>query len=286
MPGLLGAPELLRVFNAWRRTIRFDPLLSLLPIPNLQPLCKEFNDALTGEDDGRLVDVCDDLVRQHLEAQTVTRLVTLLAETFADEVGTTSGAVSRSLVSTFGHVCGLMMTTMVNDMALLATRDALTGLENRRAWDQALVSFLSEERKVVVCMIDLDGLKAVNDAHGHPAGDEYLRQFAKSLLNSTPPNGRAYRFGGDEYAMLLPDAETRDLEQVMTELHTREGIAPFSYGIAGTEDQFIGGDELTELADSRMYEMKKERKRQSEATAGDGEGISDMSGGDANANAE
>lgn len=286
MPGLLGEPELLRVFNAWRRAIRFDPLLSLLPIPNLQPLCKEFNNALTGEDDGRLVNVCDDLVRQHLEAQTVTRLVTLLAETFADEVGTASGAVSRSLVSTFGHVCGLMMTTMVNDMALLATRDALTGLENRRAWSQALVSYLSEERKLAVCMIDLDGLKVINDSQGHPAGDEYLRQFAKDLLGSTPPNGRAYRFGGDEYAILLPDAQTRDLEQVMSELHVRQGIAPFSYGIASTEDQFNNGDELTELADSRMYEMKNERKRQSEATATAGEGISDISRGNANANAE
>jgi len=286
MPGLLGEPELLMVFNAWRRAIRFDPLLSLLAIPNLQPLCKEFNNALTGEDDGRLVDVCDDLVRQHLEAQNVTRLVTLLAETFADEVGTASGAVSRSLVSTFGHVCGLMMTTMVNDMALLATRDALTGLENRLAWNQALVSYLSEARKLAVCMIDLDGLKAVNDSQGHPAGDEYLRQFAKQLLGSTPPNGRAYRFAGDEYAMLLPDVETRDLEQVMAELHTREGIAPFSYGIASTEDQFNGGHELTELADSRMYEMKKERKRQSEATLSAGGGISEISGGNANANAE
>ena len=286
MPGLLGEPELLRVFNAWRRSIRFDPLLSLLPIPNLQPLCTEFNNALTGEDDGRLVDVCDDLVRQHLEAQTVTRLVTLLAETFADEVGTASGAVSRSLVSTFGHVCGLMMTTMVSDMALLATRDALTGLENRRAWNQALVSYLSEKRQLAVCMIDLDGLKAVNDAHGHPAGDEYLRQFARSLLASTPPNGRAYRFGGDEYAMLLPDGETRDLEQVMAELHTRDGIAPFSYGIASTEDQFNSGDELTELADSRMYEMKNERKRQLAGNTTVAYDRQDINIDDSNSNAE
>jgi diguanylate cyclase (GGDEF)-like protein len=261
MPGLLEEPELTKVFNAWRRSIRFDPLLSLVAIPDLHPLCNEFNNALTGEDDGRLVEVCNDLVRRQLEAQTVTHLATLLAETFADEVGTASGAVSRSLVSTLGHVCGFMMVTMVNDIALLATRDALTGLENRRAWDQALTSYLSDERGLAVCMIDLDGLKAINDARGHPAGDEYLRGFARDLLAATPPSGRAYRFGGDEYAMLLPDTHARDLQEVMTELHVKDGVAPFSYGIASTADEYAEPADLTKLADIRMYEMKNERKR-------------------------
>jgi len=205
---------------------------------------------------------------------------TKLDERFFQFAVRISGTNPRSLLF------GLMMTTMVSDMALLATRDALTGLENRRAWNQALVSYLSEKRQLAVCMIDLDGLKAVNDAHGHPAGDEYLRQFARSLLASTPPNGRAYRFGGDEYAMLLPDGETRDLEQVMAELHTRDGIAPFSYGIASTEDQFNSGDELTELADSRMYEMKNERKRQLAGNTTVAYDRQDINIDDSNSNAE
>lgn len=267
MPGLLAEAQLERVFNAWRRSIRFDPLLSRVAIPDLRPLCRAFNNALTGEDDGQLSEVCNDLVRQQLEAHTVTHLATLLAETFADEVGTISGAVSRSLVSTFGHVCGLMMTTMVSDFAQLATRDALTGLENRRAWDEALASYLLEERKLAVCIIDLDGLKAINDSQGHPAGDEYLSRFARDLSSSTPPNGRAYRFGGDEYGMLLPDTEANDLQQVIQELHVRAGVAQFSYGIASTTEQLDKPEDLTKLADTRMYEMKNERKRQFAAVA-------------------
>lgn len=275
MPGLLQESELDRVFNAWRRSIRFDPLLSRVAIPDLHPLSRAFNNALTGEDDGELAEICNDLVRQRLEPHTVTRLATFLAETFADEVGTASGAVSRSLVSTLGLVCGLMMTTMVSDVTQLAYRDPLTGLENRRAWDEAIAGYAESGRTLSVCMIDLDGLKVINDTQGHDAGDRCLSQFGKDLSTSTHTNGRAFRFGGDEYGMLLPDADVRDLQQVIQQLHVKEGIASFSYGIASTADQFNKMEDLTELADSRMYEMKRERKRQQEVSTTSGENARD-----------
>jgi len=267
MPGLLDDRQLERVFNAWRRAVRLDPVLSRIATPDLHPMCTAFNNALTGDDEGQLGEACDQLVRENLEAQTVTRIATFLAETFADEVGNTSGVVSRSLVSTLGHVCGLMIETMVSDVTQLATRDSLTGLENRRAWDQALISYSEARREIALCMIDLDGLKVINDTHGHAAGDTYLAQFAKDLLNSTPSEGRAYRFAGDEYAMLLPNSSSRELEQVISELHSRTGVAPFSYGIASTAEPFERIQDLTNLADARMYQMKQRRKLAREETA-------------------
>src|SRR4051812_36765379 len=117
MPGLLDGDGLQRVFNAWRRSLRLDPILTRVPMPELTPLATAFNNALTGDDDGQLAEACDALVRGNLEAATVIRITTLLAETFTDEADTTSGAVTRSLVGTLGHVCGLLITTIVLDVS-------------------------------------------------------------------------------------------------------------------------------------------------------------------------
>ncbi len=244
--------------------MRLDPVLSRIATPDLLPMCTAFNNALTGDDEGQLGEACNQLVRHKLEAQTVTRIATFLAETFADEVGNTSGVVSRSLVSTLGHVFGLMIETMVSDVTQLATRDALTGLENRRAWDQALISYSDAKREIVLCLIDLDGLKVINDTQGHAAGDAYLAQFAKDLLDSTPSEGRAYRLAGDEYAMLLPNGSTRELEQLISALQGRSGVAPFSYGTASSADSYEKVQDLTDLADTRMYKMKQRRKLERE----------------------
>jgi diguanylate cyclase (GGDEF)-like protein len=275
MPGLLAEEPLRRVFNAWRRSIRLDPLLSRVSAPDLLPLCVAFNNALTGEDEGQLLEVSNDLVRSKLEPQTVTRLATFLAETFADEVGMVSGAVSRSLVSTLGHVCGLMMTTMVSDVSDLAYRDPLTGLENRRAWDEAMTAAVGA-RELAVCVIDLDGLKVINDSKGHPAGDVYLSQFARDLAKAIPDAGRAYRFGGDEYGILLFEGSAHDLEQLLQPLQAREDIAPFSYGIASTAE-FNKPEEIMKFADERMYGNKAKRKQSQDTVHTAGENTLDRS---------
>src|SRR6059058_270746 len=113
MSGLLGDAALLRVFNAWRRAIRHDPLLVRVAFPELRPFAEAFNNALTGDDNGELTDACGQLVAARLEALPVVRITTMLAETFADEVGTSSGAVTKSLVGTLGYVCALLAESMV-----------------------------------------------------------------------------------------------------------------------------------------------------------------------------
>jgi diguanylate cyclase (GGDEF)-like protein len=259
MSGLLDGEALTRVISAWRRCLRLDPLLSRIAMPDLQPFAIAFNNALTGEDDGQLIESCNSLVRSKLEPATVVRVTTLLAETFTDEANTNSGAVRKSLVSTLGHVCGLLMTTMVADVSELARRDSLTGLENRRAWDEALSEKIASPEDFSLAMIDLDGLKAINDGQGHEAGDNHLKKFAVALRKGIIESGQVFRFAGDEYAVLVSCGGS-NLQAQLEDLSRADAVAAFSFGVADTISDGRNLEQLVKAADDRMYSMKKAHK--------------------------
>jgi PAS domain S-box-containing protein len=91
----------------------------------------------------------------------------------------------------------------------LAKEDALTGLGNRRAFDDALARqmlfSLRQRCALALLFIDVDGFKAFNDGHGHPAGDRVLQQVAGVLRRSVREHvDEIYRYGGDEFVVLLP----------------------------------------------------------------------------------
>jgi diguanylate cyclase (GGDEF)-like protein len=92
----------------------------------------------------------------------------------------------------------------------LARVDSLTGLGNRRAFDEALDSELARSRRsgtsLSLLVADLDGFKEINDRHGHPRGDECLRQAADALRATVRRPDRCFRWGGDEFAILLEGA--------------------------------------------------------------------------------
>jgi diguanylate cyclase (GGDEF)-like protein len=88
----------------------------------------------------------------------------------------------------------------------LAFRDSLTGLGNRRAFEDALSALTSSQVGGAVLMIDVDKFKAVNDGHGHAAGDELLRLIAQAIASAVRPGDTPARVGGDEFAVLLPRA--------------------------------------------------------------------------------
>jgi diguanylate cyclase (GGDEF)-like protein len=100
---------------------------------------------------------------------------------------------------------------MYNRVLQLATKDSLTGLNNRSNFDDSLAQKLERcrrhHRNFSLMLLDLDNFKQVNDNHGHSAGDDVLVKFAKILKDSIRATDSVYRFGGDEFAILIDDPE-------------------------------------------------------------------------------
>lgn len=123
----------------------------------------------------------------------------------------------------------------LKDQALL---DELTGLANRRALDLDLPAELSRaarhHRIVAVVVADLDGLKHLNDTRGHSAGDEAIRSLARAIKDNLREQDRAYRVGGDEFVVVLPETDASDAAGVMERV--RRGSAPaFTWGAVATD---------------------------------------------------
>ena len=137
------------------------------------------------------------------------------------------------------------------ELRRLSTTDALTGLANRRAFEQALDSewrrTLRYKTPLSLLLIDVDHFKRFNDTYGHPAGDECLRQVAAVLAHNARRAGEvAARYGGEEFAILAPHVETADarrlaerIRQLIRDLalpHSASTTAPYvtvSIGVAG-----------------------------------------------------
>lgn len=115
----------------------------------------------------------------------------------------------------------------------LAVRDPLTGLLNRRSLDLTLATYAREEADVVLTcfVIDIDHFKRFNDEFGHDAGDTVLQTVSGVLTEIVGERGTCYRFGGEEFAVLLPQVSAEDAHQIAEHIRTR--TATLSLGHAG-----------------------------------------------------
>ncbi|GAA3930967.1 sensor domain-containing diguanylate cyclase [Luteimonas lutimaris] len=148
--------------------------------------------------------------------------------------------------------------------------DVLTGLPNRRHWDEVagseLARYLRSRRPAVVMLIDLDNFKEVNDAHGHAAGDEVLRRVAQVLRESVREIDTPARYGGDEFVVLLTEADVRGARDVAERVRTRfleiRGEAAvsehctLSIGLAQADRLLVNADDWVRRADAAMYGAK------------------------------
>lgn len=152
-----------------------------------------------------------------------------------------------------------------------AYTDALTGVSNRRYGLLGLDRMIQEKRRISVCLIDLDGLKEVNDSLGHQEGDRYLMGVAHVLRDSFGAR-QVCRLGGDEFLVMMPDKAEQEAQALMEEasrsmegLFKQKGLPihpSISYGVADTGGQPFGSvGEVLENADRKMYEMKRERHK-------------------------
>ncbi len=163
-----------------------------------------------------------------------------------------------SLIATLGvfEVHGLLIVRL----RAAATTDPLTGVANRRTWDEAAARALraaTSRRTMTVAIIDLDGFKQVNDTLGHAAGDAVLRELTagwKPLLRSDDLVGR---YGGDEFVLSLPGTDQEGAAALVARLRDRHPMA-WSVGISSSRD----GDSLDVVmarADADLYAQKRSR---------------------------
>ncbi|RNC67597.1 MAG: diguanylate cyclase [Desulfuromonadales bacterium] len=155
------------------------------------------------------------------------------------------------------------------ELHYIANHDALTGLYNRGFFEEELRRLASGRAfPVSIILADIDGLKQVNDTLGHDAGDRLIQRAAQILLDSFRTEDIVARIGGDEFAVLLPDADEEVVSNACTRgLRCQEHLNESNDGLPvnlsfGTATAYIGG-ELTaalKLADERMYGDKLQRK--------------------------
>ncbi|WP_337057985.1 sensor domain-containing diguanylate cyclase [Pseudomonas sp. USHLN015] len=179
------------------------------------------------------------------------------------------------------------------ELARLALTDALTGLWNRRAILAEIPRLLAlaqrEERYLLVGVVDLDGFKAINDTHGHQAGDLFLALVARKLQGSLRTSDMLGRTGGDEFIVVAlgPRSEQLDLasEMLRAAEHLQQRLAGAtlghydmgggqgrldyagaSVGVVALLPHGIDAEEAIRRADREMYRIKQQRKRDTTLT--------------------
>ncbi|HEX2044036.1 MAG TPA: sensor domain-containing diguanylate cyclase, partial [Gaiellaceae bacterium] len=167
-------------------------------------------------------------------------------------------------------LCDIVATAVRNamlyaEMQEMAARDKLTGLYNRRLFeeqfDAAVARSLRSDEALALLVVDLDGLKRINDLGGHPAGDEALRTLAEALRTSTRASDVACRLGGDEFAVILPgsapEAAVRVAERAQdTLVRIGRGRYSFSGGIARVTSTQSSPYDVYRSADIAAYRAK------------------------------
>ena len=181
-------------------------------------------------------------------------------------------------VATAMRVLRMHVDRLVNKLNELARTDVLTGLLNRRAFDERLVEELDRARRTdepfALVLGDIDHFKAINDRHGHAAGDAALAQVARLLAEHSRTVDAVARVGGEEFALILPNTDLEGgvgaAERLRYALkRTRKGD-PLTMSFGAVEAPRHGRlpDDLLRLADRALY-AAKDKGRDRTATPGD-----------------
>jgi len=156
----------------------------------------------------------------------------------------------------------------------MAYRDPLTGLWNRRFFEERLREEFSRsrragaDRRFSVAVVDINGFKEINDDHGHQAGDAMLKWVGEFLSTHLRTHDVPCRTGGDEFMVLLPDLSAADCQQVIARLRQKlaeanEGRAipvSLSIGAASYPEISESCEKMIDAADAVMYEDKRAQK--------------------------
>ncbi|MCS6801411.1 MAG: diguanylate cyclase [Chloroflexota bacterium] len=190
------------------------------------------------------------------------------------------GPFSPDYLAMVEAICDEIATTferadLVERLAREALTDPLTGIANRRAFEDTLRRQHARAQRAAqaygVVMADIDGMKAINDQFGHAAGDAALRMVGRALVGATRASDFVARIGGDEFAVLLPDADRRGVRLVIHRLRQTLPLALtwkghriavwFSVGGAAFPADGASAETLLHRADRALYRAKRRQKR-------------------------
>jgi diguanylate cyclase (GGDEF)-like protein len=183
------------------------------------------------------------------------------------------------VVAAFFAVIALMLAAVVAAqrkatrlLRRLASTEPLTGLFNRREFERVLAREIARTsrtgRSFAVLLLDLDRLKSINDACGHLAGDRAIRRVAKALRTTCRLTDAAGRIGGDEFAVILPEANETAARQFLDRVemllkgHRRAGLLTVSGGVAVHPADGATAEMLLSAADAALYAEKRRRAGQ------------------------
>jgi diguanylate cyclase (GGDEF)-like protein len=162
---------------------------------------------------------------------------------------------------------------LLSQLERLSREDALTGLANRRSWDETLAREFERARRhdgaLAVLLCDVDHLKEINDRYGHAAGDRVLQATAELLRDRIRAGDHAARLGGDEFGIICPDTgltaalaladDVRARVGALTPADTSVPAVTVSIGVACREPADLSPAEMVMRADDRLYSAKRAR---------------------------
>ena len=173
---------------------------------------------------------------------------------------------------------------LLDEVERLATRDGLTGLANRRLFEESLERETARSRRLgtplSLLILDVDHFKQINDTYGHPAGDAVLREIGNAIAGSTKAFDVAARYGGDEFVVLLPGCNAVDASSVASRVRAEvahqvsDAPVTVSVGVATMPDNALDSERLVAAADGALYEAKRAGRDRINASARTGEGPS------------
>jgi len=160
---------------------------------------------------------------------------------------------------------------LFDQVSRLAASDSLTGLANYRRLLESMENEIQRSqrngRRFAVLLFDLDGLKKINDRYGHLTGSQAIKRLGAVLRNSSRSIDIPARYGGDEFALVLPEAGEAEAGQAASRICERlaqDGQDPFisvSVGQAVYPTDGVTTEQLLGAADEALYKMKRMQKR-------------------------